>query len=57
MYPRFKTTVAKDGEGPGFQLDVEVAASGFGRREMKVLEEVRPGLLLIVVHLLTINST
>ncbi|KAL1670632.1 RIO1 family-domain-containing protein [Schizophyllum commune] len=39
LYPRFKTTVAKDGEGPGFQLDVEVAASGFGRREMKVLEE------------------
>ncbi|TRM66153.1 RIO1 family-domain-containing protein [Schizophyllum amplum] len=39
LYPRFKTTLAKDGEGPGFQLDVEVAASGFGRREMKVLEE------------------
>ena len=57
LYPRFKTTVAKDGEGPGFQLDVEVAASGFGRREMKVLEEVPPALLLTDVRLLTVTST
>lgn len=41
IYPRFKSTVG-DGssEDDGFRLDVIVEASGFGRREMKVLEQV-----------------
>ncbi|KII93580.1 hypothetical protein PLICRDRAFT_171314 [Plicaturopsis crispa FD-325 SS-3] len=53
VYPRFARTVREgiDGEGEegredggkeggeGFRLDVVVAASGFGRREEKVLEE------------------
>ncbi|KAH8120430.1 RIO1 family-domain-containing protein [Phellopilus nigrolimitatus] len=40
LYPRFKT-VMKEGEdkGEGFQLDVVVSASGFGKKEMKTLEE------------------
>ncbi|PPQ71342.1 hypothetical protein CVT24_012083 [Panaeolus cyanescens] len=40
LYPRFKKTMEESSEGPGFQLDVMVEASGFGRKEMKVLEEV-----------------
>ena len=41
IYPRFKSAVS-DGSGKddGFRLDVIVEASGFGRREMKVLEQV-----------------
>jgi RIO kinase 2 len=41
IYPRFKSTVS-DGSSKddGFRLDVIVEASGFGRREMKVLEQV-----------------
>ena len=27
-------------QGPGFKLDVMVEASGFGKKDMKVLEEV-----------------
>ncbi|KAI5124599.1 hypothetical protein M0805_004210 [Coniferiporia weirii] len=40
LYPRFKT-VMKEGEekGDGFQLDVMVSASGFGKKEMETLEE------------------
>ncbi|KAI0274644.1 RIO1 family-domain-containing protein [Gloeopeniophorella convolvens] len=38
IYPRFKSTVS-DGDTEGFRLDVVVEASGFGRREMKALEE------------------
>lgn len=41
IYPRFKSAV-NDGSSKddGFRLDVIVEASGFGRREMKVLEQV-----------------
>lgn len=40
IYPRFRT-ILKEGDGEtDFQLDVVVEASGFGRREMKVLQEV-----------------
>ena len=41
IYPRFKSSVG-DGSSKedGFRLDVIVEASGFGRREMKVLEQV-----------------
>ncbi|KAK7463649.1 Serine/threonine-protein kinase rio2 [Stygiomarasmius scandens] len=40
LYPKFKRTVAdEDTEGEGFRLDVAVEASGFGRKDMKTLEE------------------
>lgn len=44
VYPRFSKAVAAEGEdeGPGFRLDVVVAASGFGGKETKILEEVCP---------------
>ncbi|KAH8998976.1 RIO1-domain-containing protein [Lactarius hatsudake] len=38
IYPRFKGTIGEGGEDD-FRLDVVVEASGFGRREMKVLEQ------------------
>jgi RIO kinase 2 len=41
LYPKFKKTVADSGSEEQFRLDVEVAASGFGRRDMKILEQVR----------------
>jgi RIO kinase 2 len=43
LYPRFKSTLKEkeDGtEGEEFRLDVVVAASGFKRRDMQMLEEV-----------------
>lgn len=39
LYPRFRKVLEESGES-GFKLDVMVEASGFGRKEMKVLEEV-----------------
>ncbi|KAF8168033.1 RIO1-domain-containing protein [Crassisporium funariophilum] len=41
LYPRFRKTLDDTDQGPGFKLDVMVEASGFGRKEMRVLEEVR----------------
>ncbi|KAI0257553.1 RIO1-domain-containing protein [Lactifluus subvellereus] len=43
IYPRFKSTIG-DGskDDDNFRLDVVVEASGFGRREMRALEQVRP---------------
>lgn len=44
LYPRFKSTLsdgAEKAQGDGFRLDVAVAASGFGRKEARILEEVR----------------
>ncbi|KAH9082073.1 RIO1-domain-containing protein [Lactarius deliciosus] len=38
IYPRFKGTIGGGGKDD-FRLDVVVEASGFGRREMKVLEQ------------------
>ncbi|KAF8271389.1 RIO1-domain-containing protein [Lactarius quietus] len=38
IYPRFKATIGEGGKDE-FRLDVVVEASGFGRREMKVLEQ------------------
>jgi len=38
LYPRFRKVVEESGQD-GFRLDVMVEASGFGRKEMKVLEE------------------
>jgi len=38
IYPRFKGSIG-DGGKDEFRLDVVVEASGFGRREMKVLEQ------------------
>ena len=40
LYPRFRKTLEDPDQGPGFKLDVMVEASGFGRKDMKVLEEV-----------------
>ena len=40
LYPRFRKTLEDPGQGPGFKLDVMVEASGFGKKDMKVLEEV-----------------
>lgn len=41
VYPRFSKTVARDGDDEQeFRLDVVVAASGFGGKEMKTLDEV-----------------
>lgn len=44
LYPRFRT-VLKESEGSGgaFRLDVVASASGFGKKEMKSLEEVSFG--------------
>ena len=39
LYPRFRKTVEDSGQA-SFKLDVMVEASGFGRKEMKALEEV-----------------
>jgi hypothetical protein len=39
LYPRFRKTIEGSGE-EGFRLDVMVEASGFGRKEMRVLEQV-----------------
>ena len=39
IYPRFKGTIGEGGKDE-FRLDVVVETSGFGRREMKVLEQV-----------------
>ncbi|EJT97928.1 RIO1-domain-containing protein, partial [Dacryopinax primogenitus] len=38
LYPRFRAALNDEGE-PAFELDVEVAASGFGRKEMGLLQE------------------
>ncbi|EGO00924.1 hypothetical protein SERLA73DRAFT_51043 [Serpula lacrymans var. lacrymans S7.3] len=39
LYPKFQSTKDRDGE-EHFRLDVEVAASGFSKKEQKVLEDV-----------------
>lgn len=42
LYPRFRKVLAEDSEdGDNFRLDVVVAASGFGHKDQKILEEVR----------------
>jgi len=38
MYPKFKRSVT---ESSGFKLDVMVEASGFTKKDMKALDEVR----------------
>jgi RIO kinase 2 len=40
LYPKFRKVLSDGAEGDDFRLDVMVEASGFGKREMKVLEEV-----------------
>jgi len=54
MYPQFRKTVEGSGE-EGFRLDVMVEASGFGRKEMRVLGEV-PIVFLIYFFSCCINS-
>jgi RIO kinase 2 len=42
LYPRFKSTLSDScDQGDGYRLDVVVAASGFAKKEMKDLEDVR----------------
>lgn len=50
LFPVFKTTL-KGENSEGFRLDVAVEASGFGRRDMKVLEQVT----LIIPRILSRN--
>ncbi|KAF8523090.1 RIO1 family-domain-containing protein [Hysterangium stoloniferum] len=38
LYPIFKSTIS-EGKGDDFRLDVIVAASGFAKKEMKILED------------------
>lgn len=42
LYPKFRKTLAEEhsSEGENFRLDVVVAASGFGHKDMKTLDEV-----------------
>jgi hypothetical protein len=51
IYPRFKGTIGEGGKDE-FRLDVVVEASGFGRREMKVLEQVWTPLVLTSIVLM-----
>ncbi|KAJ3985672.1 RIO1 family-domain-containing protein [Lentinula detonsa] len=39
LYPKFRRVLANEEGGEDFRLDVVVAASGFSRKDMKVLEE------------------
>ncbi|KAL5640965.1 hypothetical protein ACGC1H_001442 [Rhizoctonia solani] len=39
LYPRFSKAVTESEDNEGFRLDVAVAASGFGGKEMKALDE------------------
>ncbi|KAK0465126.1 RIO1 family-domain-containing protein [Desarmillaria tabescens] len=39
LYPRFKTIATENTSESNFRLDIVVAASGFGNKDMKVLEE------------------
>ncbi|CAA7266509.1 unnamed protein product [Cyclocybe aegerita] len=39
LYPRFRKVLEEGSAEPGFKLDVMAEASGFGRKEMQVLEE------------------
>jgi len=43
LYPKFQRTLANEEGGEDFRLDVVVAASGFSRKDMKVLEEYMEG--------------
>ena len=40
LYPRFSRVVSEGSDSDSFRLDVVVEASGFGRKDMKFLEEV-----------------
>lgn len=40
LYPKFSRTLKEGPSGKEFRLDVVVAASGFGNKEMKTLEQV-----------------
>jgi RIO-like serine/threonine protein kinase len=53
VYPKF-TTVIKDGVRE-FDLDVEVAASGFKREDRRALEEVRFRVFSFLPYLLSLS--
>ena len=40
LYPKFRRVLCEGTQSNSFRLDVVVEASGFGRKDMKVLEEV-----------------
>jgi len=40
LYPKFSRTIRSGSTGEGFRLDAVVAASGFGKEEMSILENV-----------------
>lgn len=40
LYPKFSRILKEGPSGEEFRLDVMVAASGFGHKEMKTLEQV-----------------
>jgi len=40
LYPKFRRTIRSGSSGEGFRLDAVVAASGFGKEEMSILEKV-----------------
>jgi len=40
LYPKFSRTIRSGSSGEGFRLDAVVAASGFGKEEMSILEKV-----------------
>ena len=40
LYPKFSRAVSEGSDSDSFRLDVVVEASGFGRKDMKFLEEV-----------------
>jgi hypothetical protein len=52
IYPKFKSAVGDGSDG--FRLDVIVEASGFGRREMKVLEQVRGSFVYVKCALMSV---
>ncbi|KAK2461864.1 hypothetical protein APHAL10511_006327 [Amanita phalloides] len=39
LYPRFSKVLSEDSDSHSFRLDVVVEASGFGRKDMRILEE------------------
>ena len=56
IYPRFRSTLGQGGE-EDFQLDVVVAASGFSRRDQKVLEEVIRVSFGVALNILLMSDT
>lgn len=53
LYPRFKSTLKEDGSvGDGYRLDVVVSASGFTKKDAKILDEVSLSILFLKLFLI-----